>query len=235
MTPSCQPIVYIISAPSGSGKSTLVNKLLKLVPDLDFSISYTTRAPRGAEQNGKQYNFIAREEFERMIRADAFLEHADVFGNYYGTSRRFLEEAGCNGHDLLLDIDVQGAAQIKQKLPEAVSIFVLPPDRKTLEWRLRHRGEDAEDVIERRLVTAGREIENYNKYDYILVNDDLEKSVESLKNIVLSQRLQRLRRPLSVEEQEIIDVADRCRLTNIDARVRAILASFRNSPPAARP
>jgi guanylate kinase len=235
MSPSRQPIVYIISAPSGSGKSTLVNKLLKLVPDLDFSISYTTRSPRGAEQNGKQYNFISRKEFERMIGADAFLEHADVFGNYYGTARRFLEEAGRNGHDLLLDIDVQGAAQIKQKLPGAVSIFVLPPDRKTLEWRLRHRGEDAEDVIERRLVTAGREIENYNKYDYILVNDDLEKSVENLEDIVLSQRLRRLGRPLTEKEQGVIDLADRCRLANIDARVRAILESFRNSSPAARP
>ena len=127
-----KPIVYIISAPSGSGKSTLVNELLKLVSDLDFSISYTTRAPRGSEQNGKQYHFVSWEEFERMIRADEFLEHAEFDGNYYGTARRFLEEAEQNGRDLLLDIDVQGAAQIKQKLSYAVSIFVLPPDRKTL-------------------------------------------------------------------------------------------------------
>src|SRR4029077_15769352 len=152
MTSPYTPIVYIISAPSGSGKSTLVNELLKLVPKLDFSISYTTRALRGSEQNGKQYHFVSREEFEQMIRDDEFLEHASVYGtDYYGTARRFLREAGQKGHDLLLDIDVQGAAQIKRKLPEAISIFVLPPDRKMLEWRLRKRSEDAEEVIARRL------------------------------------------------------------------------------------
>src|SRR5262249_48875629 len=163
--------VFIISAPSGSGKSTLVTKLLKTAPDLDFSISYTTRASRGAEQNGKQYYFVTRKEFEEMIRADEFLEHADVFGNYYGTARRFLREAEQKGHDLLLDIDVQGAAQMKRKLPDAVSIFILPPDRATLEKRLRERGEDSEAVIQRRLENASREIENYDKYDYVLVND----------------------------------------------------------------
>ena len=121
-----KPLVYIISAPSGSGKSTLVNELMRLVPKLDFSISYTTRPPRGSEKNGKQYFFVPREEFEQMVRADEFLEHADVFGNGYGTARCFLREAEKNGHDLLLDIDVQGARQIKQKLPDAISIFVLP-------------------------------------------------------------------------------------------------------------
>jgi len=138
-----KPLVYIISAPSGSGKSTLVTKLLKLVPELDFSISYTTRSARGLEQNGKQYYFVSRDEFERMIRADEFLEHANVFGNYYGTARRFLREAEQKGHDLVLDIDVQGAQQIKEKLPDAISIFVLPPDRKTLARRLRERGADS--------------------------------------------------------------------------------------------
>ncbi len=141
--PAHEPIVYIISAPSGSGKSTLVNELLKSVSDLDFSISFTTRAPRGSEENGKQYYFVSRTEFEKMIRDGEFLEHAEVFGNYYGTSRRFLREAEQNGHDLLLDIDVQGAAQIQQKLPDATSIFILPPNRKTLEERLRRRGKTA--------------------------------------------------------------------------------------------
>src|SRR5580693_8548623 len=121
MSPTRKSIVYIISAPSGSGKSTLVNELLRLVPGLDFSISYTTRAPRGSETNGKQYHFVSREEFEQMIRDGEFLEHAEFDGNYYGTARRFLQETGRKGHDLLLDIDVQGAAQIKRKLPEAVS------------------------------------------------------------------------------------------------------------------
>ncbi len=120
-------IVYIVSAPSGSGKSTLVAELLKTVRDLDFSISYTTRPPRGPEQNRKEYFFVSREEFQAMIAADEFLEYADVFGNYYGTARRFLREARERGHDLLLDIDVQGASQIMERVPDAVSIFILPP------------------------------------------------------------------------------------------------------------
>ncbi len=129
---SHKPLVYIISAPSGSGKSTLVNELLKSVSDLEFSISYTTRAPRGSETNGRQYYFVSRPEFEKMIRDDQFLEYAEVFGNYYGTARRFLHEAEQNGRDLLLDIDVQGAAQIQQKLPNATSIFTAVRSRITI-------------------------------------------------------------------------------------------------------
>jgi guanylate kinase len=181
--------VYIISAPSGSGKSTLVNEIRQLVESLYFSISYTTRPPRGSERNGREYFFVTRGEFEAMIRQGEFLEYAEVFGNYYGTARRFQREAEQTGQDLLLDIDVQGAQQIKQKLPQAVSIFILPPDRNTLERRLRSRRLDAEEVIQRRLVTATREIENYAKYDYILVNDRLEESVEALKSILLAERL----------------------------------------------
>jgi guanylate kinase len=226
--PPYKPLVLIISAPSGSGKSTLVNELFKLVSDLDFSISYTTRAPRGSEQNGKQYFFITRQEFERMIQADEFLEHAEVFGYYYGTARRFLREAEAKCRDLLLDIDVQGAEQIKRKLPEAVSIFVLPPDRKTLEWRLRRRGEDAEPVIERRLATAEREIEAYDKYDYILINDRLEESIENLQAIVQSERLRRTGHTLSNEEKQVVARADRSRLANMRHRVKSILDSFRS-------
>lgn len=234
MSSSHKPLVFIISAPSGSGKSTLVNKVLKLVPKLDFSISHTTRAPRGSEQNGKEYHFVTRQEFEQMIRANEFLEHADVFGNYYGTARRFLRDAEQNGHDLLLDIDVQGAEQIKAKVPDAVSIFVLPPDRRTLESRLRKRSEDAEGVIQRRLVTATQEISNYDKYNYILINDKLDESVESLKAIVLSERLCRLGRPLSTEEGTVVDLAGRCRLAQARDRVQPILASFGTSVPSAR-
>jgi len=235
MSAARQPIVYIISAPSGSGKSTLVSELLKMVPDLDFSISYTTRAPRGSEQNGKEYNFVSREEFERMIQAEEFLEHAVVFGkHYYGTARRFLREASENGRDLLLDIDVQGAAQIKQKLPDAVSIFVLPPDRKTLEWRLRKRSEDAEEVIQRRLVAASREIENYDKYDYVVINDKLEESVEGLQAVVRSERLRREGRALSEQERKTVAVADGYRLANVQTRVQPILASFGTPSPWAR-
>ena len=219
--------VYIISAPSGSGKSTLVGNVRRAVPGLEFSISYTTRPPRGNEQSGREYFFISRGEFEAMVRRDEFLEHANVFGNYYGTARRFLREAKEKGHDLLLDIDVQGAQQIKQKLPEAVSVFILPPDRQTLERRLRDRGLDSEEVICRRLDTATREIENYSKYDYILVNDRLEESTESLRSVLLAERWKRSRDPQSAAENEVLARAERCRLANARERVQPILDSFR--------
>jgi guanylate kinase len=219
-------IVYIISAPSGSGKSTLVNEVKKLVPGLDFSISYTTREPRGSEQNEKEYFFVTRPEFDEMVKRDEFLEYADVFGNCYGTARRFLRQAQDRHHDLLLDIDVQGAEQIKRKIPEAVSIFVLPPDRRTLEQRLRKRGQDSEKVIKRRLDTARREIENYVKYDYILVNDRLEDSVELLRAIVLAERARHCENALSGDESKDLAQAERCRLENVRERVRPILDSF---------
>ena len=220
--------VFIISAPSGSGKSTLVNELRKIVSGLDFSVSYTTRKPRGSEQNGREYCFVDRPEFEAMAKRGEFLEYAEVFGNCYGTAKRFLQEAEQKKHDLLLDIDVQGAAQVKKKIPEAVSIFVLPPDRKKLEWRLKHRGLDKEDVIERRLVTASREIENYDKYDYILVNDILEKSVDELRAIVLAERLLRAGEKPSSHDKRMLETAERCRLENVRERVQPILQSFKS-------
>src|SRR6266481_3026854 len=172
--PGMSGILYIISAPSGSGKTTLVNELRQYVRDLEFSISYTTRPPRGSEQDGREYHFISRKDFDEMIQGSQFLEYADVFGNYYGTARSVLEHAKQQGNDLLLDIDVQGERQVKQKMPEAVSIFVLPPSRAELESRLRKRSISenvrSEEVIRRRLATARREIENYVNYDYILVN-----------------------------------------------------------------
>ncbi len=225
--------VFIISAPSGSGKSTLVNEILKIVPGLEFSISYTTRPPRGSEQNGREYFFVSREQFEEMLQSDEFLEHANVFGNYYGTSRSFLRDAEEHGNDLLLDIDVQGAGQIKQKLPKAISIFVLPPDRGTLEKRLRSRSLDAEQVIQRRLVTATREIENYSKYDYILVNDRLEESIEALKSILLAERHKHSSTLRSGDGSDMLSKAEGCRLENIRERLVPILASFRTSSGAA--
>jgi guanylate kinase len=219
-------IVYIVSAPSGSGKSTLVNVLFTVVRHLDFSISYTTRLPRGSEKNGKEYFFVAKEEFEKMIAADEFLEYANVFGKYYGTARRFLNEAESNGNDLLLDIDVQGAAQVKQRMPEAVSIFILPPSRKELEWRLKNRGENSKEDLDRRLDTARREIEQYSKYDYILVNDKLERAIDELRAIVLGERVERSGRPPSAEEARLIATARECRLERARDRVRSILDSF---------
>ena len=217
------PTVFIISAPSGSGKSTLVNVVRRTVPDLEFSISYTTRKPRGSERNGCEYFFISREEFEAMISRGEFLEYARVFEtDYYGTARRFLEKAEKDSSDLLLDIDVQGAEQIKAKLPDAVSIFILPPNRGELEQRLRKRSQDAEEVIQRRLETASREIENYEKYDYILVNDRLEDSVEALKAILLSERLRRSGRA----DANLSARAEMFRLDRIRERLRPILESF---------
>jgi guanylate kinase len=222
--------VFIISAPSGSGKSTLVKELRENVPDLEFSISYTTRKPRGKEQNGREYYFISRAEFEDMIRNAEFLEHADVFGNYYGTARRFLRKAEEHEKDLLLDIDVQGAKQIRAKIPEAVSIFILPPNRSELEQRLRNRSQDAESVIQRRLDAATREIENYGKYDYILVNDRLEESVQGLEAIVLSERLRRS----GQENQSLSARAEMYRLENVRERLHPILQSFREVAASGR-
>jgi guanylate kinase len=222
-------LVYIISAPSGSGKSTLVNELRRSVKDLEFSISYTTREPRGSEQNGREYYFVSRQEFERMLAAGEFLEHATVFGNYYGTARRFLREAEARGHDLLLDIDVQGARQIRKKVGDAVSVFILPPSRTELELRLRRRSHaenmESEEVIERRLHMASKEIENYPDYDYILVNDRLEYSIDQLKAIVLWERAKRSPAKAAMDERWK-EFAEPCLQANVRERLSPILASF---------
>jgi guanylate kinase len=198
--------VFIISAPSGSGKSTLVSRLMANVPGLMFSISYTTRKPRGAEMDGQNYHFVTRADFEGMIGQGEFLEWAQVFGNYYGTHRSILEEARARGKDLVLDIDVQGARQVKCHLREAVTIFILPPSREILERRLRARGEDSEAVIQRRLHDAAQEISNYEAYDYVLINRDLVESDCVLSGIVY---------------------AERARRTRIEEKIRPILETFR--------
>jgi guanylate kinase len=185
--------VFIISAPSGSGKSTLVSRLMNSVPGLMFSISYTTRPPRGAEVEGRSYHYISREEFEAMIARGEFLEWADVYGNYYGTHRGILDEARALGKDLVLDIDVQGARQLEDQIPEAVTIFLLPPSRQVLEQRLRARGEDREEIIERRLRKAAEEIGNYRAYDYVLINRDLNESDVVFSAIIRAERVRRTR------------------------------------------
>ena len=223
------PTVFIISAPSGSGKTTLANLLREQVPGLLFSVSYTTRKQRGSEQDGREYYFVSREEFEKMLAADEFLEHAEVHGNYYGTPRRFLREAEERGEDLLLDIDVQGEEQIKAKLPQAVAIFVLPPSKEVLEKRLRDRNyaeKIQEANVQGRLLAAAREVEKYPNYDYILVNDRLEKSIEQLKAIVVSERARRSGRKLSSEDQRAAASAEECRQEKMRTRLRPILASF---------
>jgi len=186
--------VFIVSAPSGSGKSTLVHKLFASVPGLMFSVSYTTRAPRGNEVDGVSYHYVSREDFERRIANDEFLEHAEVFGkDYYGTHRGVLEEAQAQGKDLVLDIDVQGARQLKSRIPEAVTVFILAPSRQILEARLRARGEDREEVIQRRLREAAGEIRNYSAYDYVLINREVEESGAVLGAIVRAERVRRTR------------------------------------------
>ncbi|MBX9602148.1 MAG: guanylate kinase [Bryobacteraceae bacterium] len=198
-------MVFIISAPSGSGKSTLVAELMQKVPALRFSVSYSTRPPRDGERNGEQYHFVSRETFERMIANEEFLEWADVFGHYYGTHVNELSKARDGGYDLVLDIDVQGARQLREKVPDAVSIFILAPSRAELEQRLRARSQDSEAVIQRRLRDAAEEIRNYPHYDYVLVNDQVEKSAQRLISIV---------------------TAERARRNRMEAQVRPILDSF---------
>jgi guanylate kinase len=192
-------IVYIISAPSGSGKSTLVGGLRQRDAKIMFSISYTTRAPRGAEKEGESYHYVDRASFRRMIDEGEFLEWAEVFGNYYGTHRSYLDRACEAGCDLLLDIDVQGARQLKERILGAVSIFILAPSRQTLEQRLRARSEDSEEVIKRRLREAAEEIRNYRNYDYVLVNRDVDESVTRLKAIVDAERIRRERMEREIE------------------------------------
>jgi guanylate kinase len=217
-------ILFIISAPSGSGKSTLVSQLLTLVEGLDFSISYTTRAPRGSEIDGREYHFTTRAEFERMVEANEFLEWAEVFGNYYGTARSALDHAREQGRDLLLDIDVQGALQIMKELPEAVSIFVLPPSPQVLEMRLRNRSQaermTVEAIIERRLAEAQEELKQIWKYKYALVNDVLDQAATELRAIVLAER-----------DGERTDararaLADGCRTDHPSERLEAALGTF---------
>lgn len=223
-------LVFIISAPSGSGKSTLVNEIRNSVDRLDFSVSYTTRKPRGSETNGREYYYIDRDEFERMIEQGAFLEYADVFGNYYGTARHFLREAELKGYDLLLDIDVQGASQLQRNLPQAISIFILPPSKQELEKRLRNRSAAENvpnEIIQRRLRTASHEIEKYEKYDYILVNANLEDSARQLRAIILSERLRVSgKRTFTPEEQKVFHLADQCRLAAMRDSIQSIIATF---------
>jgi guanylate kinase len=214
-------ILFIISAPSGSGKSTLVSQLRTLVAGLEFSVSYTTRAPRGSEVDGEAYHFTTRDEFERMIAAGDFLEWAEVFGNYYGTAVSALEHAKAAGRDLLLDIDVQGALQVMKKKPEAVSIFIMPPSPQVLEMRLRNRSQaeqmTSEAVIESRLAEAKNELEKIWDYKYALVNDVLDQAVAEMRAIVLSER---------GEDSVVRPIAASCRTDAASPRLKAALETF---------
>lgn len=181
-------ILYVISAPSGAGKSTLCRELLDIFQELRHSISSTTRSARIGEVDGVDYNFVSREEFLRMIEAGEFAEWAEVHGNLYGTSLKTLQKCREDGIDLILDIDCQGAAQLKEKQVEGVNIFILPPSYQELRSRLEGRGSDSPDVIEKRLVNAEEEIRQAAWYDYIVVNDVFSRAVEDLKSIVIAER-----------------------------------------------
>jgi guanylate kinase len=200
-----EPLVLIVSGPSGSGKSTLVEKILE-VPGTLLSVSCTTRAPRGTESDGKWYNFVSEAEFQQMVERGEFLEYAQVFGkNWYGTPRKWLEAAQAQKKDLVLEIDVQGALQVKQKLPGAVAVFVLPPSRAELEHRIRARGQDSEDEIHRRLERARQEMLNYSSYDFAVINDDVGRAGREVQAIALGSR---------------------CRVARNEERIREILKSF---------
>ena len=230
-------ILFILSAPSGSGKSTLVNRLRSIVSDLDFSVSYTTRPPRGSEEEGREYHYVDRATFERMQQNDEFLESADVFGNLYGTARQSLTDAVARGKDLLLDIDVQGAAQVRARMPDAVSIFLMPPNPEELGRRLRERsraeGSIIEQVIRLRLAKARVEIENYDEYGYILVNDVLDRAVEDLEAIVASERFHRgqLSRE-ALDMDRLLAIAGRCRREQATGRILPVLTAFGVTEPA---
>jgi len=182
--------LYIVSAPSGAGKSSLINKLLaeERSWDVQVSVSHTTRAPRVGENNGEHYHFVDVDNFKSLIEENAFFEWAEVFGNYYGTSRITIEQALQQGIDIFLDIDWQGAQQVRKMMPEAVGIFILPPNREELQARLTKRGQDSDEIIAKRMAQAQSEMSHYDEYDYLIINDDFETAGKELSQIVGAMR-----------------------------------------------
>ena len=176
--------LIVISAPSGSGKTSLANRALEEIPKLRFSVSHTTRKPRPGERDRVEYIFVSEKEFEEMIGQGTFLEHARVYGNYYGTSRAFVDEQLSVGYDVLLDLDVQGAAQVKKNYPEAILVFVFPPSLEVLKTRLKNRGLDDPSIIDKRLRIAKKEIQRYTDYQYVIINREIEESLVELKSIL---------------------------------------------------
>ena len=194
MTPNpSKGVLYIVSAPSGAGKTSLVKALLKTDPAIRLSVSYTTRAPRPGETDGRDYHFVDRHRFELMLAEGEFLEHAEVYGNFYGTSKGSITRDLNAGHDILLEIDWQGAAQVKHHFPESTSIFILPPSFNALRTRLKGREQDSDEVIERRLAAAAHDVAHADAFDYIMVNDDFDHALLDLVAITRSVRLEAAR------------------------------------------
>ena len=185
--------LFVVVAPSGAGKTSLVNELLAREPAIRLSISYTTRPPREGEAHGREYHFVSREAFEKMIASGDFLEHANVYGNYYGTSRRWIEDELAGDHDVLLEIDWQGARQVRGLFPEMVGIFILPPSLSELKRRLEGRGKDAAEVIARRLAGAREEVSHVLEFQYIIVNEAFDSAVSDLQAVVRASRVARER------------------------------------------
>ena len=195
--------LIVVSAPSGAGKSTLVHQVLDRDPGLRFSVSYTTRKPRGSEQDGVEYYFVSEEQFETMRERGEFLESAQVHGFLYGTKKELIERTLIAGYDAILDVDVQGAAQIRRNMGGAVTVFVLPPSRQALQERLESRNLNEAWDIERRIRNAAQEVELYKTFDYVIVNDDLERATASLQAVIVAQRLRPGRQ--RIRAQSIID------------------------------
>jgi guanylate kinase len=183
--------LFVVVAPSGAGKTSLVNALLQQEPNIKLSISYTTRAPRAGEKDGRDYHFVSREVFEKMIAADDFLEHASVYGNYYGTSRRWIDNELNGDHDVLLEIDWQGAAQVRRLFPHMVGIFILPPSLAELRKRLESRGKDSPETIARRTASTREDISHVLEFEYIIVNERFEAALTDLRSIVRAARVSR--------------------------------------------
>jgi guanylate kinase len=191
--PPSEGVLYIVSAPSGAGKTSLVKALLKTDPAIRLSVSYTTRPPRPGETDGRDYHFVSRERFEQMLAEGEFLEHAEVYGNFYGTSKGSIGRDLNAGRDVLLEIDWQGAAQVRQHFPQSASIFILPPSFNALRTRLAGRGQDSDEVIERRLAAAAHDVAHADAFDYIIVNDDFDHALQDLVAITRSIRLEAAR------------------------------------------
>jgi len=195
-----QGTLFIISAPSGAGKTTLVKALVDNTDDIKVSVSHTTRQPRLGEQNGVNYHFVSEDEFMLMLEHNVFLEHAQVYEHYYGTSQKWLQEQLDAGIDVILEIDWQGAQQIVRLKPDSVSLFILPPSRAVLEQRLRQRGKDSDEVIAKRLRGAVDEMSHYAEFDYLVINDDFDKALSDLQTIVYSQRLTQVIQAQKIEQ-----------------------------------
>ncbi|MBC8028815.1 MAG: guanylate kinase [Pyrinomonadaceae bacterium] len=211
-SPGRRGILFVVSAPSGGGKGTLIQRVLNKVPDLSYSVSYTTRAPRNGEVDGREYFFITPDTFEQMVAADEFLEWAHVHSKRYGTSRRQVSREISEGRDIILEVDVQGAASVRELIPDSVSVFIVPPSFEVLRQRLRARGTDSLEELDLRLRNAPRELEHYSAFQYLIINDDADRAASELRAIIQAERAR-----LSRQESEIKKIVNAFTASEIDS------------------